>query len=663
MRLLLTLWAALSGGTDEEPSAGEPEPARPARDYGLQIRFAPHSSFRSLLANAIFAALIEQSEILWFYPNFVIAEDGELERFTLTVRTTRTWDQLVAATYSAVSPEDISEVVQVDPCYEDEVQVPAAPQSDGTRDVGLEVHFGPQAAHQALLANAVYAALLRHGEVVWFYPNFVIADDAEFAPFSLTLRTAAPWDALVDAVMEAATAPTDIRQVREVTPRYEDPAPAPREEPSSHPAPPPPGPESLPGTAGGEMAGHQDVQTHSIRVDLDRLDNLSSLIGELAVERAELTDILTRMEAVCVEGGARTLVQELRRAVGKLSGTSGQLQEQATELRMVPVAQLFGRFNRLVRDLSASTGKRLVLRREGEETMLDKTIVEEMVDPLLHLVRNAADHGIEPGEERLRAGKPEVGAITLRAYDQGDQVVIEVADDGKGINVERVKAKALERELITADQAAAMTDHELIQLIFLPGFSTAAQVTDISGRGVGMDVVKTNVEKLRGTLHVQSDRGEGTRFVIRLPLTVSILQVMMAEVAGQVVAVPLTSLQGMARLAPDSQVLWGQAVDYQNRIVPQVDLGQVWHNRPAGGEHMLVMQAGAQEIALLINRPIGQGEVVIKPLGDYIGRLPGVAGSAILADGRIALILDGATLVSRQSTQEGVLPRDAARSA
>jgi two-component system chemotaxis sensor kinase CheA len=519
-------------------------------------------------------------------------------------------------------------------------------QRDSMHDVGIEITFAPHTTFRSITANAIYTALFQLGDVVWFFPNFVIAEDSDLERFTLTIRTAAPWEQLASAIFAAVSEPTDLQEVRQVAPQYADPVPECQTEPvaaelSDQPAAP---------GAPTELA---EVQSHSIRVDLHRLDTLSNLIGELVVEKAELADLVARLEGVCTEGYSRTLVQELRQAVGKLNSTSSQLQEQATELRMVPVGQLFGRFKRLVRDLSAATGKRLILRREGEETMLDKAIVEEMVDPLLHLIRNAADHGIEGPAERMRSRKPEAGRITLRAYDQGDHVVIEVEDDGKGIDAARVKAKALERGLITPETAAALSEAEVLRLIFLPGFSTADQVTDISGRGVGMDVVKVNVERLRGTLDVKTFPGKGTRFIIRLPLTVSVMRVMLAEAAGQVVAVPLTALHGLVRLTDASRVLWDQAIDHAGSLLPLVDLGALWRRTATGGQYALVMNAGNQEIALLVNRPLGQGEVVIKPLGDYVGRLPGVAGAAILADGRIALILDGSTLIPDEHCLEG----------
>ncbi|WP_264844386.1 chemotaxis protein CheA [Caldinitratiruptor microaerophilus] len=516
------------------------------------------------------------------------------------------------------------------------------------RDVGIEVIFAEGVSFRGIRANQIYSALLELGEVTAFRPNFVIANDDELGRFWLALRTTAPWER-IEAAVRQAVEPGELDAVREVAPEGVLRPP----EAAAAGAPPP--------QAGGRGRDATEEPTdlaaeqRTIRVDLERLETLSNLVGELAVEKAHLANLATRLEAICTEGESRRLAQDLRRSVGKLSAVSGQLQELSTELRMVPVGMMFRRFTRLVRELAAATGKPLTLRREGEDTMLDKAIVEEMVAPLLHLIRNAADHGIEPPDERRRAGKPETGTITLRAFDQGDEVLIEVEDDGRGMDVARIRAKAVEKGLITAETAVALSDQEVLQLVFQPGFSTTSEVTDISGRGVGMDVVKASVEQLRGSVHLQSDAGRGTRVTIRLPLTVSILQVMLAQVGDQTVAVPMSCLTGLVRIGAENRVLWGAALRHQDRLVPLVELGRLWWQEEGTGASALLVRADGQEFALLVDRPLGLGDVVVKPLGDYVGRLPGVAGAAILADGRVALVLDPSTLLSQRMPTRGAV--------
>lgn len=522
---------------------------------------------------------------------------------------------------------------------------PEAGERAPPREVGVEVAFAAAASFRGIRANQIYTALLELGEVTGFRPNFVIAGDEELERFWVALRTEAPWEQVAAAV-QGAVAPGELAAVREVPPEAAlGPARAGAAPAAPGGGPAGGGPEGEPGGGAPADAPEAAAGQRTIRVGLDRLETLSNLVGELAVEKAHLANLATRLEAVCVEGESRRLAQELRRSVGKLSAVSGQLQELATGLRMVPVGTLFRRFTRLARELAAATGKPLTLRREGEDTLLDKAIVEAMAAPLLHLIRNAADHGIEAPEERRRRGKPEAGTITLRAYDQGDQVLIEVEDDGRGMDVARIRARAVQRGLIPPEAAAALADPDVLQLVFQPGFSTAAEVTDISGRGVGMDVVKAAVERLRGTVQLDSAPGRGTRVTIRLPLTVSVLPVMLAQVADQTVAVPMACLSALVRVSADNRVLWGAALRHQDRLVPLVELARLWWQEEGSGTSALVVTAGGQELALLVDRPLGLGDVVVKPLGDYVGRLPGVAGAAILADGRVALVLDPSTLL------------------
>ncbi|WP_264842036.1 chemotaxis protein CheA [Caldinitratiruptor microaerophilus] len=514
--------------------------------------------------------------------------------------------------------------------------------------MGIEVTFASGVSFRGIRANQIYSVVLELGEITAFRPNFVIADDGELTRFWLAVRTNAPWER-IEAAVRQAVAPGELDAVREVPPE----AVLSPSKSAALPGPTPQGGER--GRDATEQAADLAADQRTIRVDLERLEALSNLVGELAVEKAHLVNLATRLEAICTEGEGRRLTQELRRSVGKLSAVSGQLQELSTELRMVPVGTMFRRFTRLVRELAAATGKPLTLRREGEDTMLDKAIVEEMVAPLLHLVRNAADHGIEPPDERRRAGKPETGTITLRAFDQGDEVLIEVEDDGRGMDVTRIRAKAVEKGLIAPEALTALTDQEVLQLVFQPGFSTTSEVTDISGRGVGMDVVKASVEQLRGSVHLHSVAGRGTRVTIRLPLTVSILQVMLAQVGDQTVAVPMSSLTGLVRITAENRVLWGAALRYQDRLVPLVELARLWWQEEGTGASALLVRADGQELALLVDQPLGLGDVVVKPLGDYVGRLPGVAGAAILADGRVALVLDPSTLLPQRTQTRGAV--------
>lgn len=534
---------------------------------------------------------------------------------------------------------------------------PPPPADEGVEEVGIAIQFKPDSLFRGVRAGMVHAGLLELGEVVWYHPDFTIAEDHELDHFYVTVRTSAGWYQIF-AVEAEKGLPGDFVSISRVEPRQ---AGLPSEgdgnaAPTSHAdhseLAPHVGAEVRSGSSESPGSGAALTDRRSIRVDLEKLEILSNLVGELAVEKALILELVTRLEGLSLTGDARQFVQDLRRAAGKLSSVAGQLQEHTTELRMVPVGTLFRRFTRLVRDLQESTGKKLSLRREGEETMLDKAIAEEMVDPLLHLIRNAADHGIEGREERRQAGKAETGTILLKAYDQGDEVVIEVEDDGRGIAIDRERSRAVEKGLLTAEAAAALSDQEVLQLIFHPGFSTADKVTNISGRGVGMDVVRVNVERLRGTVALATTPGRGTRVTIRLPLTVSVLPVMLAQTGPDTVAVPMVGLRGLVRLDEQNRALFGTVLRHQGQLIPLVDLHKLWWQAEGGGSHALILATGAHTYGLVVDRPLGLSEVVVKPLGEYVGHLPGVAGAAILADGRVTLILDPATLTPDE-TQPG----------
>jgi len=380
----------------------------------------------------------------------------------------------------------------------------------------------------------------------------------------------------------------------------------------------------------------------NIRVNVSLLDRLMNLVGELVLARNQILQFSARTH----DAGFLSTVQ-------RLNLITTELQEGIMKTRMQPIGNVWNKFPRLVRDLATLCGKQVRIEMEGEETELDKTLIEAIRDPLTHIVRNAIDHGIEPPAERLAAGKPAQGCLFLRAFHESGQVNIEISDDGGGINLEQVRAKALERGLITHDQSAQMNDNEILNLIFSPGFSTAPKVTNVSGRGVGMDVVKTNIEKIGGMVDVQSQSGRGTTLKIRIPLTLAIIPALVVTCDGDRYAIPQVSLIELVRLEGDEvgkriETIHGAPVyRLRGHLLPLVYLRQVLNlggdRNPAADcepAHIVVLQVGERQFGLVVDEVNDTEEIVVKPLGKQLKGIAAFAGATIMGDGRVALILD-----------------------
>ena len=319
------------------------------------------------------------------------------------------------------------------------------------------------------------------------------------------------------------------------------------------------------------------------------------------------------------------------------------------KVRMVPIGQVFDRFPRMVRDLAKARKKEITLQISGADTDLDKTIVDEVGEPLMHLVRNCVDHGIEPPEVRESRGKPRHGTLKLNAYHEGNQVIIEISDDGGGIDLARVREKAIRLGVI--GEADRLTDREIIELIFTPGFSTAAEITDVSGRGVGMDVVKKNILRLKGVFDVDSVQGEGTRFTMKLPLTLAIIQALLVRVAQELYSIPLDAVIESQRIDASEvrTVHGGEVITLRGQVVPLIRVGEFFRlDAPRDAEKVMIVIVGLQgrQVGLVVDSFQGEQEIVIKPLSDVIGRIAGISGATILGNGSISLIIDVHSLVA-----------------
>ena len=452
-----------------------------------------------------------------------------------------------------------------------------------------------------------------HGKGKFVEPEAIKADAAPVKP-------AAPAKAVEPAKAAAKPAPKAESKA----------APAPKAEPIKAAAPAP-----------AAAAPASEAET-TVRVDTARLDEIMNMVGELVLVRNRLVRL-----------GANSGDEAMSKAVSNLDVVTADLQTAVMKTRMQPIKKVFGRFPRLVRDLARSLKKEINLELVGEETDLDKNLVEALADPLVHLVRNAVDHGVETPEERETAGKPRGGKVVLSAEQEGDHILLSISDDGKGMDADVLRAKAVEKGLLDKDAADRLNEFECYNLIFAPGFSTKTEISDVSGRGVGMDVVKTKITQLNGTVNVFSVKGQGSKIIIKVPLTLAIMPTLMVMLGNQAFAFPLVNVNEIFHLdLSRTNVVDGQeVVIVRDKALPLFYLkrwlvGGAAHEEPGEG-HVVILTVGSQRIGFVVDQLVGQEEVVIKPLGKMLQGTPGMSGATITGDGRIALILDVPSMLKR----------------
>ncbi len=489
--------------------------------------------------------------------------------------------------------------------------------SQGMEGYRLDVRLASDALLKSARAYMVFQRLEQHGEIIQSEPSVPDLEAERFGDhFSVWLVSAAPSSLLQEEIENIA----DVRSVV-ITPLNEGSAASGSSDPSS---------DMVPRLRTGK----------SVRVDISRLDRLMNLVSELVIIRTRMTQISRDLDHRALADSTATLNRILL-----------ELQDEVMQVRMVAVEQIFSRFPRMVRDLSQQLGKDVDFQISGQETELDRTIVDEIGDPLVHLLRNALDHGIEPVAERVRLGKPAKARVQLSAYHRGDSVFIEVQDDGRGIDVAKIKQKAVERGLISSEEANSMDDEAALKLIFQPGFSMAKQVTDISGRGVGLDVVASKIASLGGRTSVHTELGKGSVFTIVLPLTLAIMATLQVKVDAERYAIPLSVVDQTALLKrSELDVIEHRlAMSYRGQTIPVVDLRKAlavpYTTPPADDVYVVVVYRGRRLLGLMVDELLGQEEVVVKPLGRFVDRSPGISGATILGDGSIALILDVMSIV------------------
>lgn len=523
---------------------------------------------------------------------------------------------------------------------ESEKVVLSTAKTQGKNIYGLTVYVQESCLLKAARAFLVYKAVEEKAEIIVCDPPAQDIEDEKFdLDFSLIVISACPLEEILQAARNVSEIEKVVGALYDFTPVpvVED-----KEAVETKPESGAIQPQTAPAKTNDKKASGKPVVNRTVRVDIEKLDVLMNLVSELIIAKNSL------VSASNTEGVAGSGFNE---QIEYLESVTTNLHESVMKVRMVPIESVVSKFPRMIRDLSKKLGKKMELHMSGEETELDRTVVDEIGDPLMHLLRNAADHGLESSALRIERGKPEVGSIWLDAYQDGNNVVIEVKDDGNGIDVENVKNKAIERGVITPDQAEIMSEKDIINLLFHAGFSTAKTISDVSGRGVGLDVVKSKIESLSGEVEVKSKLGEGSTWIIRLPLTLAIIQALMVTVGGEKYAISLGSIQTIEDVAPgDIKLVQNREVIHlRGSVIPIIKLSKELdiESSKSSDENMVVVivKKGENLAGLVVDELMGQQEIVIKSLGKYISKCKILSGATILGDGEVALILDANALM------------------
>ena len=517
----------------------------------------------------------------------------------------------------------------------------------GMKAYGFTVYLDPNCILKAARAFLVFKGIEEVGEIIKSDPSTQDIEDEKFElDFSVFVVSNESFDKVLGVIKNVSEIKNvvggELEEIKDETTTTAQPAAVaaeahPEKENSAAPAKTDEKKAAAPAKTG------KPVANRSVRVDIDKLDTLMNLVSELIIAKNGLVSINNSASENSTVG--RQNFNEY------LERVTTSLHESVMNVRMVPIETVVNRFPRMIRDLSKKLDKKMELYMTGEETELDRTVIDEIGDPLMHLLRNSADHGLEHADVRAQRGKPEVGTIFLNAYQDGNNVVIEVGDDGNGIDVEKVRNKAIEKGTITPEQAEAMTDKDIIDLLFRPSFSTSEKITDVSGRGVGLDVVKSKIEALGGDVEVKTKLGEGSTFIVRLPLTLAIIQALMVKLGDEQYAISLGSIETLEDITKDDikYVNSKEVIHLRDKVIPIIRLGRLLDvessNEDSDNMTVVIVRKGEKRAGIVVDSLIGQMEIVIKSLGSYINVNKMISGATILGDGDIALIIDANTLV------------------
>ena len=541
--------------------------------------------------------------------------------------------------------ENTSDELQIN-LNEDEMDTVKSSIEGGQKVYGVKVTVSKECLLKAARAFLVFRAVEEFGQIIVYHPSSQDIEDEKFElDFGFYIATNEDEDKIVAAVKSVSEIESVLVKEVSLTETQQEEVPAPvveekKEEPqkAQETAPAPVSQKNAP-----KKAAAKPVTNRTVRVDIEKLDALMNQVSELIIAKNSLVSISG------TDGSNSS--QTFHEQIEYLERITTNLHESVMKVRMVPIESVVSKFPRMIRDLSRSLNKKMDLVMTGEDTELDRTVVDQIGDPLQHLLRNSADHGLEPNDVRKKNGKSEVGQIYLNAFQEGNNVIIQVGDDGNGIDTEAVKRKALEREIITPEQAEVMSQKEIVDLLFMPSFSMAKKITDISGRGVGLDVVKSNIEALGGDVEVKTKLGVGTEFTVRLPLTLAIIQALMVEIRDEKYAIALGSISNIEDI-PVSEIKYVQAkevIHLRGSVIPLIRLDNVLDIESKEEEPesltVVIVKRGDNQAGLVVDKLIGQQEIVIKSLGKYINGNKLISGATILGDGEVALILDVNTLM------------------
>ena len=577
--------------------------------------------------------------------DFIAKADGEAEAENKEVSEVK--EAAPAATQEEKEGQEKIELT------EEEKKAIREAESNGQHIYAMTVRIQKDCLLKAARAFLVFKAVEDFGQILVYRPSSQDIEDEKFEfDFSFFLAS----EEETDKIVAAAKAVSEIEKVdaeeihleeylKEAAAQEEQQAKEAATEQKEAPAEVPKTAEKkAPAAAAKKQTNAKPVTGRTVRVDIEKLDALMNQVSELIIAKNSLVSISSN------ESGEYQN-QSFHEQIEYLERITTNLHESVMKVRMVPIESVVNKFPRMIRDLSRKLGKKMELYMTGEDTELDRTVVDQIGDPLQHLLRNSADHGLEDNATRVERGKPEVGSIFLKAFQEGNNVIIEVGDDGNGIDVAAVRDKAVERGVITAEQAENMSQKEIINLLFLPSFSMAKKITDISGRGVGLDVVKSNIEALGGDVEVRTKLGEGTTFIVRLPLTLAIIQALMVEIRDEKYAIALGSIANIESI-PVNEIKYVQAqevIHLRGAVIPLIRLDQVLDMEEKQEEPenltVVIVKKGDSLAGLVVDNLIGQQEIVIKSLGKYITNNKIISGATILGDGEVALILDVNTLM------------------
>lgn len=520
----------------------------------------------------------------------------------------------------------------------------------GMNAYGITVYLDPNCILKAARAFLVFKGIEEVGEVIKSEPSTQDIEDEKFdLDFSVFVVSNESYDKVLNVIKNVSEVKDvvggELEEVSTEAPVQTSAAPAQNEVSTAKEAQAPAKADEKKSAAAPAKSG-KAVANRSVRVDIDKLDTLMNLVSELIIAKNGLVSINNSTSENTASGR-----QNFNEQIEYLERVTTSLHESVMNVRMVPIETVVNRFPRMIRDLSKKLDKKMELYMTGEETELDRTVIDEIGDPLMHLLRNSADHGLEHADVRAQRGKPEVGTIFLNAYQDGNNVVIEVGDDGNGIDVENVRKKAIEKGTITPEQAEVMTDKDIIDLLFRPSFSTSEKITDVSGRGVGLDVVKSKIEALGGDVEVKTKLGEGSTFIVRLPLTLAIIQALMVKLGDEQYAISLGSIETLEDITKSDikYVNSKEVIHLRDKVIPIIRLGKLLDvessNEDSENMTVVIVRKGDKRAGIVVDSLIGQMEIVIKSLGSYINVNKMISGATILGDGDIALIIDANTLV------------------